>query len=180
MRARTALSFFGLCLALGCSNTPAGNDAASGGNDAGSDAASTPGDDSGTDAASTPGDDAGNDAASTGSDGGCDGVLLTMHNVLSWCSVSVNGGAASTGATQTVCVPADTDINLVATAASAAFELGDWHNTDGDTGSGEPGTVSGAMSTATFMTGASGTACVWVCCPFNPSGTGCDVTDPCL
>lgn len=177
MRARFALMFLGLCLALGCSNTPAANDTGmSGGNDAGNDAATAPGDDSGTDAA-TPGDDAGTDAASPGTDAGCSGVLLTVINALDWCDVTVNGGTASGAGSQTVCVPANTDINLVATA-HVGFELGDWHHTDGDTGTGDPGTVSGAMSTATFMTSASGTACVWVCCPFT-GGAGCPTTNQC-
>lgn len=133
-------------------------------------------DDAATDDANT--NDAATDDANT-NDAGCSGVLLTVHNYLAWCSVSVDGGAATTAATQTVCVPADTDINLVATAASSSFILGDWHHTDGDTaGTGDPGTVSGAMSTATFMTSASGAACVWICCPFT-SGSGCPVTDQC-
>ena len=108
-----------------------------------------------------------------------DGPTLTVKNFDVWCSVSVNGGAASTDAVQTVPITTPTDVALVATPASSTFILGDWHHTDGDTGSGDPGTVSGTMSTAKVNVGTSN-VCVWVCCPFaNPPGTGCPTTDQC-
>jgi hypothetical protein len=81
---------------------------------------------------------------------------------------------------QTICAPANTSIPLVATA-NGGFMLDAhmWHHTSGDTGSGEMGTWTGtgatAMSSASFMTGASGTACAWVCCP--GSGFPCPTTD---
>ena len=107
------------------------------------------------------------------------GPTLTVKNFDVWCSVSVNGGAASTAAVQTVPISTPTDVTLVATPASSTFILGDWHHTDGDTGSGDPGKVSGTMSTAKVNVGTSN-VCVWVCCPFaNPPGSGCPTTDQC-
>ena len=105
---------------------------------------------------------------------------LTVKNYLSWCSVTVNGGTASTAAVQHVFVQPGA-IPLTATKASTAFEIGPgmWHHTTGDTtGSGEDGTVSnGTSSTTATVTSTSG-KCVWVCCPFT-NGTGCNVADQC-
>jgi hypothetical protein len=101
---------------------------------------------------------------------------LTVKNYLNWCSVTVNGGTASTAASQLVNVTPGS-IPLVAKVASAAFEISGnmWHHTSGDTGAGEPGTVTGTgaatQSAATITVGATA-ACVWVCCPFV-GGTGC-------
>jgi hypothetical protein len=119
------------------------------------------------------------DANTTVPDGTPGSTQLTVKNFLSWCSVSVNGAAAATTATQTVTVDPGT-IDLVATAASATFEIGPgmWHHTDGDTGTGDDGTVSGDMSTAQVTVGADAT-CVWVCCPFASDGSGCDVAEQC-
>jgi hypothetical protein len=116
----------------------------------------------------------------TGTGGGpaCSGstpVALTVKNYLAWCSVTVDGGTASAAAEQTVCV-ADGSVTLDATALSG-FELGDWHGTAGDTGSGDPGTVSGGQSQAKVIVSGS-SACVWVCCPFT-DGTGCPTTNQC-
>jgi len=174
MRNRSFASLFVTCLALvACNSTPAAVDTGtSGGNDAGRDAFVAPMDDSGSTA------DAGSDAAMSTADAGCDGVLLTVLNILSWCDVTVNGGTAFGGSSETVCVPANTNIDLVHTA-HGGFILGKWFGTSGDTGAGEDGTVSGMMSTAQLMTGAAGTtACVSVCCPF-PDGSGCPTTDSC-
>lgn len=101
-----------------------------------------------------------------------------MKNYLSWCDVSVKGAAAVTDAVQTVCV-ADGMVDLTATAASATFKLGDWHHTDGDSGSGDPGTVSGNPATsAAVITVSANKKCAWVCCPFT-AGTGCPLIDQC-
>ncbi|MEZ4369737.1 MAG: hypothetical protein R3B07_02900 [Polyangiaceae bacterium] len=127
----------------------------------------------------------GGSAGATGGTGGasCTGVELKVKNYLSWCSVSVAGEAASTAAEQTVCVP-EGAVNLSATALSG-FILGTapWHNTDGDSGSGEQGTLSGSgqsrESAAVVTVSGGGTSdCVWVCCPFD-NGTGCPTTDQC-
>jgi hypothetical protein len=101
-----------------------------------------------------------------------------VKNFDDWCHVSVNGTALTTATTQTVCVAAGT-VTLSATPANASFELGPtpWHDTAGDTGAGDPGTVAnGADSTTVVVSGAK---CVWVCCPFSGSGTGCPTTDQC-
>jgi hypothetical protein len=111
---------------------------------------------------------------------GCTGstpVALTVLNVLVWCSVSVEGGASSAAAQQTVCV-APGVVSLAATSLPG-FELGPapWHDTSGDLGSGDPGTLVGDVDSTTVSV-TSGSACVWVCCPFT-DGTGCPITDQC-
>lgn len=111
---------------------------------------------------------------------GCHGstpVTLTVLNVLVWCSVSIEGGSPWSGAQQTVCV-APGIVNLAASPLPG-FELGPapWYDTSGDLGSGDPGTVVGDVDSTTVMV-TSGSACVWVCCPF-PDGTGCPTTDQC-
>ena len=105
---------------------------------------------------------------------------LTVKNYLNWCSVSVNGGAASSAAQQQVFVQPG-QIALTASPLTG-FILDDhmWHHTDGDTnGTGEAGTVTGNTSGTTATVVSTSGKCVWVCCPF-PDGTGCDpVVDPC-
>lgn len=118
------------------------------------------------------------DAAETASgEAGCSGSTLIVKNYLNWCSVSVAGGAFSADDPQTVCVAPG--VVSLAAMALPAFELGPapWHDTSGDTGSGDPGTVVGSVDSTT-VTVASGGGCVWVCCPFT-DGTGCPVTDQC-
>ena len=108
-------------------------------------------------------------------------ATLTVKNYLSWCSISVDGMAASPAASITEPITTTrNDLPLVGTAASAAFKIDAmmWHHTNGDTGSGEAGTVSGTMSTATVTVTAGVDKCVWVCCPFT-NGTGCPTTDQC-
>ena len=100
---------------------------------------------------------------------------LTVLNYLSWCSVTVGSGSASASSSQVVNEAPGT-VTLSATALSG-FKLGDWHHTNGDTGTGDPGTVSGGSSTA-MVTMGSAAKCVWVCCPFT-DGTGCPSTDQC-
>jgi hypothetical protein len=104
---------------------------------------------------------------------------LTVKNYLSWCSVSVNGGTASSGPMQSMNITAAGPITLVASPASATFKLGPnmWHHVDGDTGTGIAGTVAGSMSTATVTVTATASKCVWVCCPFQ-AGNGCESTLP--
>jgi hypothetical protein len=125
-----------------------------------------------------PVDASGSDASDASADAGC--VTLTVKNFKNWCSVSVAGGSFSASATQTVCVAPGT-VNLVAAPASNAFILGLWHHTSGDTGSGDPGVVTGEGGAALSTTTASvsgGSKCVWVCCPF-PDGSGCPTADQC-
>jgi hypothetical protein len=109
------------------------------------------------------------------------GPVLKVKNYLAWCSVKVNGGTASSLGEQDVAVTAGTI--PVSAVALSGFELGPtpWHDTAGDTGAGDPGTVTGtgqAASSATTVVVGAGGKCVWVCCPFT-NGTGCPTTDQC-
>ncbi len=112
------------------------------------------------------------------------GAVLTVKNAPTatpWCSITINGGTASSAGTQTAPITTTGPITLTATPISSGFELSStmWHHTTGDTGAGEAGTVSNNVSTATVMVTAGTAKCVWVCCPFSPSGTGCPTTDQC-
>lgn len=107
---------------------------------------------------------------------------LTVKNFDLWCSIAVNGGTSSTSASQIVNVMPGS-ITLVAKAASATFEIGPttWHDTAGDTGAGDPGTLAGSGPTetsSTTVTVGSTAKCVWACCPFA-NGTGCPTVDQC-
>lgn len=133
----------------------------------------------------TTGSTTGSGSSSSTGGGACSGatpIELKVKNILVWCDVSVNGGAPSAAAEQTVCVGAGT-YDLVA-SAHTGFILGTtpWHDTDGDSGTGEQGNLmgSGQSQTSTAKITVSGTNpdCAWVCCPF-PDGTGCPTTDQC-
>jgi hypothetical protein len=110
-------------------------------------------------------------------DAGC--VNLTVENVLVWCSVSINGSTPSEAGVQVVCVPPGTQ-QLAATAL-VDFELGPapWHDTAGDMGQGDPGTVTGtgqsAVDSTTVVVGDT-PKCVWICCPYT-DGDGCPPAD---
>jgi len=120
------------------------------------------------------------DAPKMGSDAPSGSATLTVKNYLSWCSVTVGSGAAATSATQNVPITAGGMVTLKASPASATFEVSGnmWHHVDGDGGSGVPGTVTGtgttAVSTTTVTTVTGTSKCVWVCCPFSSSHSGCD------
>jgi hypothetical protein len=106
---------------------------------------------------------------------------LTVKNYLAWCSVTVNGGAASSASVQTVQVAPGT-IALSA-VADPGFELGatPWHDTAGDTGSGDPGTRTGSgqtQSSATTVSVGNAAKCVWVCCE-TVGVNDCPTTDQC-
>ena len=118
------------------------------------------------------------DAAVTKMDGPPGTSPLTVKNVLSWCSVSVNGGAASTAASQIVNVQPGMITLTASPVAGFILDAHMWHHTDGDTaGTGEAGSVTGMTSTAKATVTAAA-KCVWVCCPFT-NGTGCAVADQC-
>jgi hypothetical protein len=102
-----------------------------------------------------------------------------VKNYLAWCSVTVASNPAFTGSAETFCVP-DGSTNLSATPLTG-FELGatPWHDTDGDHGSGDPGTVSGNTDSTTVTVNAPTTSkCVWVCCETQGT-TDCPTTDQC-
>jgi hypothetical protein len=115
---------------------------------------------------------------------GCSGntpVALTVKNYLSWCTVTVEDGAGVAGPTQTVCVP-EGPVD-VAAIANSGFKIGEtpWHDTDGDSGAGEQGNLSGSgqnTESAAVVTVSGTSGCVWVCCEFA-NGGGCDVPDQC-
>ena len=105
-------------------------------------------------------------------------------NFLDWCSVTINGGAASTGATVTASVPIGSTATIVVTPASGAFQIGadPWFGVsqnDGGAASGtDNGTGTAETSTATVVV--SGTQCVSVCCQEpNNSPTPCPSANPC-
>lgn len=104
---------------------------------------------------------------------------LTVKNYLSWCSVTVNGGTASSGAQQQVFVQPGQIAVTAAPLTGFKLDAHMWHDTDGDTGTGEAGTVTNGTSATTATVMSTGAKCVWVCCPFT-SGTGCPTTDQCL
>ena len=99
---------------------------------------------------------------------------LTVKNFDNWCTVTEDGHAI--GDTAANVTPGT--ITLVA-KANMGFQLGTdmWHDTAGDTGAGDTGTVAGtgsnATSTTTVVVGTTA-ACVWVCCPFTGGGSGCN------
>jgi hypothetical protein len=107
---------------------------------------------------------------------------LQIHNIISWCDVSVNGGTPSPSSLITANVlPGEITVSAV---AHMGFELGPtpWHDVDGDTGTGVQGTLSGSGQTqasAAKVTITTAGKCVWVCCRSTVDPTDCDVPDPC-
>jgi hypothetical protein len=131
----------------------------------------------------TGGSEAGTEGGEAGqeAEAGAGCVNLTVENVEVWCAVSINGATASIADEQIVCVPPG--IQHLAATALVFFELGPapWHDTAGDTGQGDPGTLTGSGQSAVDSTtvAVGDTAkCVWICCPF-PDGTGCPTNDQC-
>jgi hypothetical protein len=112
-------------------------------------------------------------------------VTLRVVNYLGWCSVTVNGDAASTAFTITKSVPAGGTGTIVAKPASSAFEIGadPWFGVNQNDGGAAPGTDVGTgvneTSTVTVTTGAN--QCVAVCCQ-EPGNTpvACPTSNLCL
>ncbi len=118
------------------------------------------------------------------SEGGSGNVTLTVLNFLSWCSLTINGGAASTGASQTASVAAGSTVTLVVTPASSAFMIGSdpWFGVSQNDGGAAPGTDNGTGTTETSMATVvvTGNQCVSVCCQEpNMMPTPCPATNPC-
>jgi hypothetical protein len=133
----------------------------------------------------------GGDEATSEASADAEGVTLTVLNYQSWCSVSINGGAASTSTSVLATLPSGSTASIVVQPASSMFVIGPdpWFGVIGDDGGGAPGLDSDAgtveTSTATVVVvpnanTATGSACVSVCCGDAPSGTGCPTTNPCL
>jgi hypothetical protein len=168
---------FAALLVVGCSGSSNEGDGGGPPNDSGNpnEDAGGNGNDSGIDAGteSDAGMDAGvSDAGPT--DAGP--VTLTVKNYKAWCAVSIDGGAFSKAASQTVDVGLGI-VPLAAKPASKTFILGLWHLTTGDTGSGDLGTIDAGVSYTTADVTTS-SACAWVCCPFTDGG-GCNITNQC-
>ena len=118
-----------------------------------------------------------------------DGALtLTVMNYFSWCSVSINGGAASTSATVSASVTTGSLATIIAAPAGSGFEIGadPWFGVDENDGGPAAGTDTGngtsETSQATVTVASTGEAqCVAVCCqePGN-SPLPCPTTNPCL
>ena len=89
-------------------------------------------------------------------------ATLTLEDYLSWCSVSVNGGAASRAASQTLTFPMNSVVSLRADKANSTFVFGYWVGTAGDTGPSHDT----AMATTVTM---DGNKTVQACCPFASS-----------
>jgi hypothetical protein len=100
------------------------------------------------------------------------GVTLKLEDYLSWCSVSVNGGAASTDATQTLTVAAGTMVPLSATPSSSVFVWGYWVGTDGDTSASHDAAQAAVVTMDKSKV-------VQACCPFaSDPGTPCPAPTP--
>jgi|GEM_PF-1112870 hypothetical protein len=129
--------------------------------------------------------DGGGDSATPdgGVDGGSSNVTLTVMNYFGWCSVSINGGAASTGSSVTASVAPGTAATIVALPASMAFAIGadPWFGVTQNDGGAAPGADNGTgvAETSTAMVVVTGNQCVSVCCGDAPTGTGCPTTNPC-
>jgi hypothetical protein len=115
------------------------------------------------------------------------GATLTVKNFLSWCSVEINGGTASTNAAVTAGVAPGSMATIVATPASGGFEIGPnpWFGVDDNGGGAAPGSDVGSgmaeTSTAVVTINQAGTPqCVSVCCeePGN-APIPCPATNPC-
>jgi len=89
------------------------------------------------------------------------GPTLIVMNFLNWCSVEINGGSPSTGATVTASVTPGSMATVVATPASGSFQIGadPWFGVDQNDGGAAPGTDNGAG------TGESSTAVVTITRP---------------
>ena len=113
---------------------------------------------------------------------------LTVMNFLNWCSIGINGGAASTAASVMASVTPGSVATIVAAPASSSFLIGadPWFGVDQNDGGPASGIDVGSgmseTSTATVTITGTGTAqCVAVCCqePGN-SPLPCPTTNPCL
>lgn len=110
-------------------------------------------------------------------------VLLTVKDAPTgtpWCSVTIGSQAASTAGVVTAPITASGPITLkVSPNSGFKLDTNMWHHTDGDTGTGDTGTVSGTTSTTTVTVTAGTAKCVWVCCPGSTGSPACPTTDQC-
>jgi hypothetical protein len=94
-------------------------------------------------------------------DDGFQPPVLTVNNVLSWCSVSEDGGSPSTAATISTSYPHGTVVALYAQPASVIYVWGYWAGTDAAIINGSNDT---SQNTAVTM---SIDRTVTACCPFS-------------
>jgi hypothetical protein len=114
-------------------------------------------------------------------------ATLSVKNYLNWCSVAINGGAASIAATVTASAAPGSMATIVATPANSSFEIGPtpWFGVDQNGGSAAPGSDVGSgtseTSTALVTINQAGTSqCVSVCCQEPGNGPiPCPATNPC-
>jgi hypothetical protein len=194
------LAAFACTPIVGCgsSNSAGTSSGSSSGATSGASSGSTSGSGSGAGASLEAGEPEGGDAASSDSggdataEGSADGgdVTLTVMNFMSWCSVSINGGTASTATSVLASVAPGSTATIVAQPASNAWVIGadPWFGVTQNDGDAAPGTDNDASTTETTTATvvvtanantATGTACVSVCCGDAPTGTGCPTTNPC-
>jgi hypothetical protein len=125
-------------------------------------------------------DSGGDSGGDSGSDAGDGGITLTIKNVLSWCSIAINGSdAGSSNAIITATVPAG--VNTLVATAEPGFIIGGadmWFGIDQNDGGAAPGVDSdaGGVTTSTATVTITGDHCVQVCCPF-PAGNGCPTSN---
>ena len=81
------------------------------------------------------------DAPSAPDEGTSGEVTLQVLNFLSWCSVTINGGAASTAASVTASVATGSTATIVVTPSSSAFTIGPepWFGVTQNGGAAAPG-----------------------------------------
>jgi hypothetical protein len=132
--------------------------------------------------------DAAPDAAAASVDATADAsagtATLTVLNFLNWCSVTIDGGAASTAASVTGSVAVGSTATIVVTPASSAFQIGadPWFGVTENGGAAAAGTDNGtgATETSTATVVVAGNQCVSVCCQLPGNGPpACPTTNPC-
>jgi hypothetical protein len=108
-------------------------------------------------------------------------VFVEVENVGGNCSVTIGDTRPTT---QTEDLVGDYAINItVGLTASAlpGFTLGLWHDTDGDKGSGDPGTLvdnlQGVEEREASLTLGDSPGCAWICC--SSGSSACPTADPC-
>jgi hypothetical protein len=111
-------------------------------------------------------------------------ATLTVMNFLNWCAVTINHGAASTGASMEASVRKGDTATLIAMPASASFMIGadPWFGVTQNGGAvasgADQGTGTSERSTATLVV--TDNHCVSVCCQETNNGPNhCPATNPC-
>lgn len=110
---------------------------------------------------------------------------LTLKNYLNWCKVGIDGATEVQMSVVTAnLAPGTYNVNA---SGATGFEIqaNMWHHTDGDTGTGDSGVQTGGATgdSQAMVTITNAAKCVWVCCQFDTTHTGCvpgtQVTEQC-